>query len=141
MQEIRDPGYLPHLEQQQKLNPDNKVIIVHGRDDEYCSVIDKITIFQNMIKANFRPAGNFITKSDLDGVVLTSSGHPLGDRQAIIIKYADPYLKENGTFAASIKNPTDFEAAGKAEFPVTGGSYIVDFSSGPPTLIWHKNKL
>ena len=138
-QEIRDPGYLPHLQQQQKLNPDNKVIIVHGQDDEYCSVIDKITIFQNMVKAKFRPTGNFITKADLDGVVLTSSGHPLGDRQAIIIKYADLYLKENGTLAASVKNPTDFETAGKVEFPVTGGSYIVDFS-GTPTLIWHKNQ-
>lgn len=138
-QEIRDPGYLPHLQQQQKLNPDNKVIIVHGQDDEYCSVIDKITIFQNMVKAKFRPAGNFITKADLDGVVLTSSGHPLGDRQAIIIKYADLYLKENGTLAASVKNPTDFETAGKVEFPVTRGSYIVDFS-GTPTLIWHKNQ-
>jgi hypothetical protein len=137
-QEICNPGYLPHLEQQNKLNPDNKVIIVHGQDDNFCSVIDKITIFQNMIKAKFRPEGYFITKADLDGVVLTSSGHPLGDRQAIITKYADPYLTEKGTLAASVKNPTDFETAEKVEYPVSGGSYIVDFSSGAPTLIWHK---
>lgn len=137
-QEICNPGYLPHLEQQQKLNPDNKVIIVHGQDDDHCSVIDKITIFQNMIKAKFRPEGYFITKANLDGVVLTSTGHQLGDRQAIIIKYADPYLTENGILAASAKKPTDFEAAGNVELHVSGGSYIVDFSSGTPALIWHK---
>jgi predicted esterase len=137
-QEICNPGYLPHLEQQQKLNPDNKVIIVHGQDDNTCSVIDKITIFQNMIKAKFRPEGNFITKVDLDGVILNSSGHSLGDRQAIIIKYADSYLKENGSLAASVKNPTNFEMANKVELPVSGGNYTVDFSSEAPTLIWLK---
>lgn len=137
-QEICNPGHLPHLEQQQKLNPENKVIIVHGQDDDHCSVIDKITIFQNMIKAKFRPEGNFITNADLDGVVLTSSGHPLGDRQAIITKYADSYLMENGTSPASVKKPTDFETEGKTEFSVTGGSYVVDFSSGQPVLIWNK---
>ncbi len=138
MQEIRDPGHLAHLKQQKSVNPNNKVVIVHGQDDQACSVTDKITIFQNMIRAGFRPSGHFLTESDVDGKIITTSGHALGNRLLIIKQFAGIFLEENGEFAAATAQTNDFTRAGKVEFPCTGGKYIVDFSV-LPTVIWEKN--
>lgn len=138
MREIRDPGNLTHLKNHKKVNPHNKVVIVHGQDDSSCSVIDKITIFQNMIKAGFRPSGYFLAPSDIDGTVITTAGHAVGDRLQVIQRYAGCFLEENGAFSAKNNSPTDFEKGGKVEFPCTGGKYIVDFSE-LPVLTWQKS--
>jgi predicted esterase len=138
MREIRDPGNLLHLRRQKKSNPNNKVVIVHGQDDCYCSVVDKITIFENMIKADFRPSGYFLTKSDIDGEVITTTGHAIGNRLKVIERYAGRFLKENGDFSRETIEANNFEKAEKVEFPCTGGKYIVDYT-GIPTLIWQKN--
>ena len=137
MQEIRDPGNLLHLQRQKKINPSNKVVIVHGQDDLSCSVIDKINIFRNMIKAGFRPSGYFLCKSDIDGKIITSSGHPVGNRLLVIVRYAGRFLEEYGDFSAETTSPNDFEKGEKVKFPCTGGKYIVDFS-GLPVLNWQK---
>ena len=99
MREIRDPGNPHHLARQKKVNPNNKVVIVHGQDDCYCSVVDKITIFKNMIKAGFRPSGYFLTESDIDGKVITTTGHAIGNRLKVIERYAGRFLEENGDFS------------------------------------------
>lgn len=135
MQEIRDPGNLLHLQRQKKVNPSNKVVIVHGQDDLSCSVIDKIKIFRNMIKAGFRPSGYFLCGSDIDGRIITSSGHPVGNRLQVIVHYAGAFLEEDGVFSTSAVQVNDFDQAGKVEFPCTNGKYVVDFSR-LPTLTW-----
>lgn len=138
MQEIRDPGNLIHLQRQKKVNPSNKVVIVHGQDDLFCSVIDKINIFRNMIKAGFRPSGHFLCESDIDGKIITSSGHPVGNRLQVIVRYAGAFLEEDGVLSTSAMQVNDFDKAGKVEFPCTGGKYVVDFSK-LPTLTWQSN--
>lgn len=138
MQEIRDPGHLLHLQRQKSVNPANKIVIIHGQDDPVCSVTDKITIFQNMIKAGFQPSGYFLTQSDVDGKRITTTGHAVGDRLQIIKHYAGIFLEENGVFSATTTQDNDFSQAGKVEFPCTGGKYIVDFSVWP-TVTWKKN--
>ncbi len=139
MQEIRDPGHLPHLRTFKKINPNNKVVIVHGQDDYSCAVVDKIRIFKNMVKTGFRPSAYFLTESDVDGEVITTSGHAVGDRLKVIVRYAGQFLEENGAFSAEVSGPNDFEKAEKVEFPCTNGKYIVDFS-GLPTVTWQDDK-
>lgn len=133
MQEIRNPGNMAHLTAQFQVNPTAKVIIIHGQDDEYCPIVEKIGIFQNMVKAGFRPSAVFVTEAEVDGIAIKCTGHPVGDRHQVIIKYGDAYLREHGKFAAAVPGPTDFELGHKVDFPVTGGCYTVDFN-GAPTL-------
>jgi poly(3-hydroxybutyrate) depolymerase len=138
MQEIRNPGNPVHLEIMKKFNPHNKVVIVHGQDDRSCSVVDKIGIFKNMVQAGFRPSGYFLAPSDVDGKVITNTGHGVGDRLQVIVRYAGPFLEEKSAFSAAAGHVDDFEKAVKVEFPCTGGKYVMDFS-GLPTLTWQKD--
>ncbi|MFA5645460.1 MAG: DUF2920 family protein [Candidatus Ratteibacteria bacterium] len=130
MQEIRDFGNPAHCEIVHKLNPNLKIVIAHGVDDRSCPVVHKITQFRSMVDTGIDVDGHFLTKFDVDGAAVTTTGHPVGNRAQVVIKYADVYLSPTGKFAAQTKTGPDF---GKSSvvYPVTGGKYIVDYSSLP----------
>ena len=130
MREIRDFGHPGHLAAQKKINSANKVVIVHGLDDKYCSAVDKIAIYRNMAAAGFKPDAYFLTPAHVDGSVITDTGHAVGNRLEVIKRYGDVYLRPDGAFRAQ-SGPTDFEQKHKVSFPVTGGVYTVDFSAEP----------
>ncbi len=134
MREIRDPGNPAHLALQFQRNSANQVVIVHGLDDDYCSVTDKILIFRNMIAAGFRPAGHFVTPAMVDGIVLITTGHAVGDRPYVIAEYGKPYIAERGEFISVLPGPDDFDQRHVVTYPVTGGVYRVDFAVGAPVL-------
>ncbi len=134
MQEIRDPGHPAHLKIQYEANPGNKVVIVHGLDDASCPAVHKITIFRNMVAAGFRPDGHFLTQWHIDGKAVKTTGHPVGDRQQVVIRFADRYMLEDGDMALQTPGPNDFERGEEVVFPTGGGRYVVDFSAGPPTI-------
>lgn len=138
MQEIRDPGNKTHLAAQFLVNPHAKVIIIHGQDDASCPVVDKINIFRNMVETGFRPSAVFVSEAEVDGIAIKCTGHSVGDRIKIVMKYGDQYLRQFGIFAAHVNAPTDFELGHKVAFPVTGGTWTVDFN-GPPTLFFTQN--
>ncbi|NSW57977.1 MAG: DUF2920 family protein [Armatimonadetes bacterium] len=131
MQEIRDPGHPEHLKIAFAANPTNKVVIVHGQDDLSCPVVHKITIFRNMVDAGFRPDGHFLTQWHVDGEAVTSTGHAVGDREKVVIRFADEYMKPDGAKALQVPGPTDFELAGQVVFPTSGGRFVVDYSGVP----------
>ena len=134
MQEIRDLGNPEHLKLQYAANPENKVVIVHGMDDDYCPCTAKIRVFQNMVAAGFRPDATFVTRAMVDGIILTDTGHAVGDRAYVIAHYGKPYLSPKGEFAAIRKMPDDFELQHVVEYPVTGGIYQIDFTCGQPVI-------
>jgi len=134
MQEIRDLGNRAHLALQYAANPANQVVIVHGLDDDYCPVTDKIAVFRNMIAAGFRPEGHFITRNQVDGIVVTTTGHQVGDRAYVIAHFGKDYLAEHGEHILALREPDDFERGETVVYPVTGGEYRVDFSVGAPTV-------
>lgn len=139
MQEIRDFGNLEHLKIQYDCNPENQVVIVHGVDDDYCSCADKAKIFANMLQANFKPEGYFITPGMVDGLIVTGTGHTLGDRAYIIAKYGQKFIAEQGSFAKLVK-ADDFERQSRIVYPVTGGSYCIDYSQGSPEITFIAEK-
>ena len=138
MQEIRNPGLPAHLAIQYKANPNNKVVIVHGLDDRSCPVVHAITMFRNMVAAGFHPDGHFLTERDVDGTIITTTGHRVGNREKVTEKFADDYLLESGRLAATVAGPDDFERKSLVVYPTRGGRTIIDFS-GPPTIRFEKS--
>ena len=133
-QEIRDLGNSAHLALQYAANPANQVVIVHGLDDDYCPVTDKITVFRNMIAAGFRPEGHFLTRNQVDGIIVTTTGHQIGDRAYVIAQFGKDYMAEHGEHILSLRDPDDFDRGKVVVYPVTGGEYRIDFSCGAPEI-------
>jgi hypothetical protein len=131
MQEIRDFGNIEHCRLLKAANLNLKIIIVHGVDDSSCPVLPKITQYKNMLDAGLSVDAHFLTEFDVDGTVITTTGHPVGDREQVVIKFADVYMKEDGKFAKSVTGPTDFSVKGKFEYPTSNGKYVIDYSGFP----------
>ena len=90
-------------------------------------------IAANMVRAGFRPATHFLTKADVDGKVVTTTGHAIGDRPEVISKFGGPYIAEKGPFVKLISGKSNFDAGSDVIYPVTGGRYIITFN-GAPTI-------
>ncbi len=133
MQEIRDFGHLDHCRLLKAANPGLKIVIVHGLDDKSCPVVPKIGQYQNMIRAGLEVDGHFLTANDLDGVAVTTTGHAVGNREQVVIKYADEYLKEAGKLAKATAGPSDFSRGGTFAYPTSNGKFVIDYS-GVPTI-------
>lgn len=131
MQEIRDFGNYEHCKLLHAANPNLKVVIVHGVTDASCPVVPKIGQFQQMVRAGLDVDGHFLTDFDVDGRAVTNTGHPVGDREQVVVKYADEYLKSDGKFARATAGPSDFTRGGTFEYPTTNGKYVVDFTAEP----------
>ncbi len=131
MQEIRDFGNIEHCRLLKAANPNLKIIIVHGVDDSSCPVLPKIAQYKNMLTAGLSVDAHFLTEFDVDGTVITTTGHPVGNRERVVIKFADVYMKEDGKFAKSVSGPTDFSAKAEFAYPTTNGKYVIDYSAYP----------
>ena len=131
MREIRDPGFLPHLAIQKKANANNKVVIVHGLDDDSCNPADKMLIAANMVRAGFRPDTYFLTPIAIDGTIVQSTGHSIGNRPEVISKFGGAYLAESGKFALQRSGKSDLDMRHEVVYPVTGGRYIISYAAEP----------
>ncbi|MDD3926644.1 MAG: DUF2920 family protein, partial [bacterium] len=131
MQEIRDFGNPEHCKILHSANPQLKIAIVHGVADKSCPVSAKILQYRNMLAAGISVDAHFLTEFDVDGVAVKDTGHSVGDREQVVIKYADVYLKEDGAYAKKLSAPNDFVKKGKIEYPTSNGKYIVDYSGYP----------
>lgn len=133
MQQIRDFGHPEHCRLLHKANPNLKIVIVHGVDDMVCPVVPKIEQFRNMIAAGISVDGRFLTPIDVDGEAVTTTGHPVGNRDRVVMKYADEYLLPDGRLARRTLQDNDFQRGGTFEYPTTNGKYVIDFD-GYPTI-------
>ena len=138
MQEIRDFGNLDHCKQLKAANPGLQIVIVHGVDDTSCPVGPKRTQAENMRAAGLAVDAHFLTQADVDGKAVTTTGHPVGNRDQVVIKYADDYLREGGAKAKVTVGPSDFSRGDIFEYPTSGGKFVVDFR-GPPTIRFEGN--
>lgn len=134
MQEIRDIGDPEHLKLQYAANKDAKIVIVHGLDDDACPCREKVQAFANMIKAGFQVDGYFITPVMVDDLILTTTGHQVGDRAYVIAKYGQPYMSEKGEFIKLAPEENDFVRKAPIIYPCTGGCYRIDYSEAPAIL-------
>jgi len=133
MQEIRDFGNLAHCKLLHAANPGLQIVIVHGTRDTTCPPIPKVEQYANMLRAGLAVDGHFLTEADVDGTVITTTGHPVGNRELVVIKYADVYMKEDGKLKKATAGPSDFTRGGTFEYPTSGGKFVIDFA-GAPTI-------
>ncbi len=133
MQEIRDFGNLEHCRLLHGANPSLKIVIVHGLDDATCPVVPKIEQFARMVQAGIDVDGRFLTEIDVDGEAVTTTGHPVGNRDRVVMKYADEYMLPDGRLARRTTQDNDFQRGGTFEYPTTNGRYVIDFN-GYPTI-------
>ncbi|MGD9497424.1 MAG: alpha/beta hydrolase family protein [Armatimonadota bacterium] len=130
-QRIRDFGDLEHCRLLSAANPDLKIVIVHGVDDLSCPVVPKIRQYANMVEAGLDVDAHFLTALDVDGEAVTTTGHPVGDREQVVIKYADAYMREDGALARATSGASDFARGGSFEYPTANGRFVIDFSAYP----------
>lgn len=124
-QEIRFIGNPKHLSIMKELGNTAAIHVVHGRDDRTCPFPDAQEMVANLQSAELDVLPHFIGENDIDGKIFTSSGHSLGNRTEIAIRFA------NNT--PSRKSLTDFELRDeKVRYPVTGGSFVISYQSGYP---------
>ncbi|MCD6361238.1 MAG: DUF2920 family protein, partial [Armatimonadetes bacterium] len=131
MQRIRDFGDPEHCRLLAQANPNLHIVIVHGVDDHSCPVVPKIRQFANMIEAGLHVDGHFITERDVDGEVITTTGHAVGNREQVVIRFADEYMREDGALACATSGPNDFQRGGTFEYPTDNGRFVIDFSAYP----------
>ncbi|MFA7628629.1 MAG: DUF2920 family protein [Candidatus Dojkabacteria bacterium] len=131
MQEIRDFGHPEHCKILRAANPQLKIVIVHGVADTSCPVSAKLLQYRNMLVAGISVDAHFLTEFDVDGKAVKDTGHSVGDREQVVVKYADVYLKEDGALARKLSAPNDFVRKGTVEYPTANGKYIVDYSGYP----------
>ena len=131
MKEIRDIGNPEHLKLQFAANGDVKIVIVHGVEDDACCCHEKAQAFANMIKAGFHVDGIFVTAAMVDGQILTTTGHQVGDRPRVIARYAQSYISEKGEFVKLAPEKNDFVRQETIVYPCTGGNYRINFSAAP----------
>lgn len=131
MQQIRDFGNPEHCRLLHDANPGLKIVIVHGVHDQSCPVLPKILQYHNMLAAGLDVDAHFLTDFDVDGTVITTTGHPVGDREQVVLKYASVYMSEDGRMARATAGPSDFTRGGTFAYPTSKGKYVLDFTAAP----------
>ncbi len=132
MQAIRFVGQPDHLQTMLQLGATAKLVIVHGADDNVCPVEDKRELVTNLQAAMLPVESHFIAKSDLDGKVLTGTGHSLGNRTEIVERFAGHYLRPDGEQALVRNGASDFERRESIEYHTPGGKYVISYEQGYP---------
>ncbi len=124
-QDIRFVGHPGHLRKMQVLGNRADLFVVHGRDDRTCPFPDAEEMVANFAAAGLNVKPRFIGKQDVDGKVFKSSGHSLGNRTEIAIRYgAGPFDREY---------PSDFDLRDeKVRYAVSGGEFVISYRNGYP---------
>ncbi len=127
--EIRWLGNPRHLEQMKALGATARVISIHGVDDQECPFADAER-FATAYQASGLPfAFHPITTEEVDGDLITDTGHGLGDRTALLLHYAGEALR---TAATNPNLPNDFQQREIITYPTANGLWCIDYSRGAP---------
>lgn len=132
-QALRFVGHPQHAALMQRLGNTARLVVVHGVEDKACPAEDAREMVDNLTQAGLSVAPNFITPDSVDGKVLKDCGHSLGDRTAIVQRFADAYLLPNGAQAARRTTPADFERRDEqVAYPTPNGTWVVSYAAGYP---------
>jgi predicted esterase len=131
-QELRDLGNEEQLKQIKKQKPSAKIVVIHGEGDNACLCDDKKRVVAAMEKSGLEVEAHFISKKDVDGKLILDSGHSLGDRTQLLMKYADKYLLPDSKEMRQTHGKSEFEKRGEVKYRTSGGAYLVDYTNGYP---------
>lgn len=139
-QAIRDPGHPAHAATMKSLGNTCRVISVHGVDDTSCPVEDKRRMIENLKTAGLDAVGHFITEDDVDGSTVQNTGHALGDRTAIVLRFAKSLLQPDGPDALRRAGRPDFEQRdASVRYATPNGVYVIDYGTGYPVGRFERN--
>ncbi len=132
-QAIRFVGNPAHLAQMKALDNSTKIVIVHGTTDDACLPELAREMAQNMQDAGLDVEPHFITDADLDGEILTTTGHSLGNRTKIVSRFAEQYLLPDSPDAKVRTTPSDFDRRDEdVRYETPNGTYIISYREGYP---------
>lgn len=131
-QELCWLGNPNHLQVQAAVGSPTKIVSVHGVDDRTYPFEDAQEFVANARLAKLDIQAHFIAQSDLDGKVLTSTGHSLGNRTEIVFKVAGKWLTPNEPTALRRSGPTDFERREDIRYPTHNGTFVISYREGYP---------
>ncbi|MCP4644218.1 MAG: DUF2920 family protein [bacterium] len=132
-QALRHVGNPDHLAVMKALGNETKLLVVHGVDDASCPFEDKKRMVDHMIAAGLDVEPHYITKADVDGEIVKSAGHSLGDRTRIVFKFADRYLLPDSSERLIRKGKTDFERRDEeVRYETANGAYVISYTNGYP---------
>ena len=98
------------------------MIVIHGTTDDACPVADAREMAANLRDAGLDVDGHFITEADFEPGVVTNTGHAVGDRTKIVLKFAGRYLTPGSPELLVRQGPSDFERRDEAvRYPAHGG--------------------
>lgn len=137
-QEIRDPGKPEHVQLMKSLGNAATVVTVHGVDDASCPVADKRRVLDAMLAQGFDVQANYVAAADIDGQLIIDSGHSIGNRTQLLIKFADKYLLPGSPAVRRTIGASDFERRDRqVRYPTDQGDYLIDYTQGYPTAHFH----
>ena len=131
MRRIRDFGDSEHCALLAEANPGLKVVIVHGVDDASCPAVPKMEQFARMTAAGMDVDGRFLTEVDVDGYAVKTTGHPVGARDRVVMKYADDYMLPEARLPKLTEQENDFQRGGVFEYPGDDGTFAISFEDYP----------
>jgi predicted esterase len=130
-QALRFVGHPDHLAKMKALGNTCTIVVVHGATDDVCPVADAREMVGNMRSTGLHVEPHFIEKADLDGKILTSTGHPLGDRTLIVDRFAGRYLTPASPDLCVRKGKCDFELRDEeVRYETPNGRYVISYRSG-----------
>lgn len=129
---LRFVGAPDHLQVMKSINAAAKIIVVHGVDDATCPFPDAEELAANLQSAELDVEPHFISTTDLDGRVFTSSGHALGNRTEIVLQLAGQYLRADSPEAVRRSGPCDFEIREDIVYPTPNGRFVISWANGLP---------
>ncbi|MDD5679235.1 MAG: prolyl oligopeptidase family serine peptidase [Kiritimatiellae bacterium] len=138
MQELRDPGNPAHLALAAKWRNSARIVVVHGRDDTSCLYADMQRVVGAMQKAGLDVSPHYIYKQAIDGALIKDSGHTIGDRTALLERFAGTYLAPSSSRLCRLRGPSDFERRSILEFPTSDGVCKVSYAKGLPEITFNK---
>ncbi len=129
-QEFRFVGHPEHLRTMKALGNNTRMVIVHGVQDATCPFADAQELVALLKAAELDVEPQFIGKEQLDGVVFTSAGHPLGNRTKIAPQMVKKFFPH--TVNAS-QRKTDFDWADEqVRYATTNGTFVISYKQGFP---------
>ncbi len=130
---IRFVGYPPHLAKMKELGNSARVVIIHGADDDLIDPAGSRELARNLLAAGLDVEPHFLTSADVDGTVVTSAGHILGDWTAIVFQFAGKYLAATEPDGLTRKGPPDFERRDEhVVYETPTGAYVISYAAGYP---------
>lgn len=132
-QEVRDTSCPEHLATMRDQGNTCRVIVVHGSDDTTCPTEDARHLVNLLRGAGLSVEPHFVTPSDLDGKVFTSSGHALGDRTQIVDRVAGKYLDPASPDVLLREGASDFERGDDdLRYRTSHGEFVISYRQGYP---------